>query len=257
MHPILFELGPISIRFYGLMYVVAILMAFYIVKREVKRKGIPLTEDQVTNFVIWGVVGGVIIARLYYVVFNASFYMANPLEIPAIWHGGLAIHGGIIGGALGGGLYLRRRSVGFWTMADIMAPTMLLGQSFGRFGNFMNGDAHGAPTDMPWGIVFPYGPASQEFPGMATHPTMLYEIAFNMTFFCFLWFVMRKRDYKDGYLFALYIILYSSGRFVVEIFRADSLMMGPLRTAQVVSIGLILIALACIFIKKLNRPKGA
>lgn len=259
MHPILFKYGFIEIRFYGLMYVVAILVGSYIIKREVQRKGIPMTPDDVMNFIVWVVLGGVVGARLYYVLFNMTYYLANPAEIPAIWHGGLAIHGGLSGGALVAWFYLKRRGVGFWRMSDAVAPAGILGQTFGRFGNFMNGDAHGRPTTMPWGIVFPPGSiAGDQFPNTPLHPAMLYELVFNFSIFCFLWFALRKTEHKDGYLFAMYLMLYSLERCFVEYFRADSLMFGPIKAAQAVSLAIALVAGVAIVSKKLwEVPAGA
>src|SRR3990170_6071875 len=247
MHPVLIEFGPVAIRFYGLMYVIAILVGSVLIRKEVERKNIALIPDDVMNFIVWTVIGGIIGARAYYVVFNWGYYGANPSEIPAIWHGGLAIHGGLLGGITAAWFYLRRKSVPFWRMADAVAPALILGQAFGRFGNFMNGDAHGRPTDAPWGIVFPpESIAGSEYPGVPLHPTMLYEMVINLSLFLFLWFGLRKREYKNGFIFAMYLMIYSLGRFVVENFRADSLMMGPLRVAQVVSLTLALIALGVI-----------
>lgn len=252
MYPVLFDFGPVQIRFYGLMYVVAIVVGVYLVRKEVGRKGISLTDDDVMGFIIWTVVCGVLGARVYYVAFNLGYYLAFPKEIPAIWHGGLAIHGGLLGGFAFALIYLRRKKIPFWTMADAVAPTMILGQAFGRFGNFMNGDAHGTPTDMPWGVVFPPGSiAGTEFPGIPIHPTMLYEMIINTGIFLLLWFVFKKWAHKPGFVFALYIAMYSLGRLFVEQFRADSLMLGDLRAAQVVSAALIVTALAVIIRKKL------
>ena len=243
MHPVLFRFGPIEIRFYGLMYVAAILAGSYLIEKEAKRKGLPLSSDEVMNFILVTVVGGILGARIYYVLFNLGYYTSFPSEIPAVWHGGLAIHGGLIGGILFAWLYLRRKKAPFWRMADSVAPALILGQAFGRFGNFLNGDAHGRPTTLPWGIVFPpESIAGTEFPNTPTHPTMLYEMIINLGIFSILWFALRKKGAKDGFIFALYIIMYSSGRFFVEYFRADSLMLGEIRAAQVLS--LILIALA-------------
>ncbi|HHL39915.1 MAG TPA: prolipoprotein diacylglyceryl transferase [Deltaproteobacteria bacterium] len=237
MHPVLFDFGPVQIRFYGLMYVVAIVVGSRLIRSEAARKGLGLADDDVMNFIMWTVLGGIVGARIYYVLFNWSYYGANPSEIPAIWHGGLAIHGGLLGGISAAWYYLRSRGVRFWAMADAAAPAIILGQAFGRFGNFMNGDAHGRPTDMPWGVVFPESSiAGRQFPGIPLHPTMLYEMVINLAVFCLLWFVLRKRDHRDGFVFASYVLLYSTGRFFVEHFRADSLMLGPLRAAQVVSI---------------------
>ncbi len=224
------------------MYVVAILFANYLIKHEVRRRAIEMTSEEVTNFVIWVMVGGVVGARLYYVIFNPGYYMLYPAEIPAVWHGGLAIHGGLIGGFITAWIYLKRHKLRFWEMADAVAPVLILGQAFGRFGNFMNGDAHGRPTSMSWGIVFPpESIAGTEFPGIPLHPAMLYELIINLAVFFFLWFVVRKRDYKFGFLMASYIMLYSVGRLFVEHFRADSLMLGPLKAAQTVSIIIILV----------------
>lgn len=247
MHPILFEFGPIQIRFYGLMYVIAILAGSFLIKREVRRKGIKLTEDDVMNFILWSVLGGIVGARIYYIAFNWDYYSANLRDIPAVWHGGLAIHGGLIGGILVAYIYLKQRDISFWKMADSVAPAIILGQAFGRFGNFMNGDAHGRPTAMPWGIVFPSGSiAGREFPNIPLHPTMLYEMAINISIFLILWFGLRNREHKNGFIFAAYLMLYSLGRFVVESFRADSLMMGPIRAAQAVSLTLAVATLIAI-----------
>ncbi|HWP45865.1 MAG TPA: prolipoprotein diacylglyceryl transferase [Candidatus Limnocylindrales bacterium] len=241
MHPILFKFGPLEIRYYGLMYAIAILIGLYLIKREVLRKNIPLNEDQITNFVLLTVLGGIIGARIYYVIFSWDYYSQNPLEIPAIWHGGLAIHGGIIGGVLVGYWFTRRYHISFWRMADAVAPSIILGQALGRFGNFMNGDAHGIPTTMPWGIVFPpTSIAGREFPGQPLHPTMLYEMVINFGIFLLLW-KLRTRPHKDGFIFCLYLIGYSIGRFIVSFFRADDLYLGPLKMPHVVSVITILV----------------
>lgn len=223
------------------MYAIAILIGLYLIKREVLRKNIPLNEDQITNFVLLTVLGGIIGARIYYVIFSWDYYSQNPLEIPAIWHGGLAIHGGIIGGVLVGYWFTRRYHISFWRMADAVAPSIILGQALGRFGNFMNGDAHGIPTTMPWGIVFPpTSIAGREFPGQPLHPTMLYEMVINFGIFLLLW-KLRTRPHKDGFIFCLYLIGYSIGRFIVSFFRADDLYLGPLKMPHVVSVITILV----------------
>lgn len=248
MNPILIEIGPITIRYYGLMYAVAILVGLALIRRDVRRRGLPITDDDVVNFVLIAVASGILGARAYYVAFNWNFYGQYWKEIPAIWHGGLAIHGGIAGGVLAGWWFVRRHNLPFLVMADVAAPSLILGQAFGRFGNFMNGDAHGVPTSMPWGVVFPpYSIAGQEFPNIPIHPTMLYEMTFNLMIFIVL-FRSRLRPAKDGFIFCLYLVLYSAGRFVVSFLRADSLMLGSFRAAHVVS--LLLIALAGGYIVK-------
>ena len=236
MHPTLVRLGPIEIRYYGLMYVIAIVAGIFLLQREIPRKKIALTKDEVISYVFWLVIGGILGARIYYVLFMwKQFYAQNPLEIFAIWHGGLAIHGGIIGGAASIILYAKSKKINFFDLMDATAPLLALGQALGRFGNFMNGDAHGLPTSLPWGIVFPRGSiAGNEFPGQPLHPVMLYELSLNLVNFLILW-KLRKRDHKRGFILAVYLLNYGIIRFFVSFLRADSLMLGKLRGAQVLS----------------------
>jgi len=252
LHPILFAYGPIELRFYGLMYVVAIIVGSRLIRIEVRRKNIALTSEEVSNFILWTMVGGILGARLYYVIFNFHYYLRVPSEIPAIWHGGLAIHGGIAGGIFIAWIYLRNKKVSFWRLSDCVAPTLILGQTFGRFGNFMNGDAHGVPTTLPWGIIFsPESVAGRQFPGIPIHPVMLYELLLNLTIFLFIWLFLRKNEHKRGFIFAAYIAMYSVIRCFVEWFRADSLMFGQWRAAQIVSIILFISTVTIIIQKKL------
>jgi phosphatidylglycerol:prolipoprotein diacylglycerol transferase len=246
--PVLIQIGPLTIRYYGLMYAVAIVVGLALVKREVRRRALPLSEDDVVNLVLVVVAAGILGARLYYVAFNWDFYGRNLWEIPAIWHGGLAIHGGLAGGVLAGWWFVHRKGLSFLLMGDVVAPSVILGQAFGRFGNFMNGDAHGTPTSLPWGIIFPpESIAGQEFPGTPIHPTMLYEMVLNLMIFAVL-YRLRLKPAKEGFIFCLYLVLYSVGRFFVSFFRADSLMLGPFRAAHVVS--LLLVGLAGGYILK-------
>jgi len=241
MHPILIEIGPFSIRYYGLMYVLGIIVAMFLIRSEVRRRQLPLTEDDQVNFVLLTVFSGIIVSRAYYVVFNWSYYRQFPWDIPAVWRGGLAFHGGVLGGFCSTLWYARRKQIPFLRLTDLLAPPLILGQAFGRFGNFMNGDAHGVPTTLPWGLVFPpQSPAGIKFPDTPLHPTMLYEMAINLAIFAYLWGT-RKRLAKDGYTTMRYLLLYSVGRFSVEFLRGDSLWLGPFRTAQVVSVALVVI----------------
>ena len=242
MHPILFEFGPISVRYYGLMYVIALLVGVKLVQWESSRLRLGLTKDEISNFCLLTLLAGILGGRVYYVLFNWDFYSRHPLEVPAIWRGGLAIHGGVGAGFLYALWYARHRGLPFLRLADAVAPSLILGQAFGRFGNFMNGDAHGTPTSLPWGIVFPKESiAGQQFPETPLHPTMLYELLLNLLWFALLW-QLRKRPHRDGFIFGLYFGLYSAGRLVVESFRADSLMLGPFRAAQMVGVLLIIFA---------------
>lgn len=253
MHPVLIEIGPFSIRYYGLMYVLGIIIAIFLVRSEVRRKRLPLSEDEQMNLLLFTVLAGIIGARLYYVVFNWPYYRQFPWEIPAVWRGGLAIHGGVLGGICAVLWFARRKTIPLLRLTDVVAPPLILGQALGRFGNFMNGDAHGVPTTLPWGVVFAPGtPAGAQFPNIPLHPTMLYEMAINLGIFAYLWST-RKRPAKDGYTTMRYLLLYSLGRFGVEFLRADSLWFGPFRTAQLVSLVLIVLSATLMVVWQLWR----
>jgi phosphatidylglycerol---prolipoprotein diacylglyceryl transferase len=253
MHPILVQFGPFAIRWYGLMYVTAMLVGGWLVGKEVARKSIPLSDDARWNFITIVFLCGILGGRIYYVLFNWRYYGANPAEIPAIWHGGLAIHGGLIGGAAAGFWYVTRHRLPFWKLSDAVAPSIILGQAFGRFGNFMNGEVHGTPTNLPWGIVFPPdSPAGREFGPVPLHPAMLYELVLNLMIFGFLWSI-RKRPFKDGFLFCLYLMLYSVARFFVSLLRAEDLYLGPFRAPHVVSVVVIVVVGSYVVTHKLWR----
>ncbi len=242
MHPNLIEIGPIVIRWYGLMYLAAFLVGGWLLGKEIARKGLAVSDDDRWSFLTLVLFAGILGGRLYYVAFNWGYYGANPAEIPAIWHGGLAIHGGLVGGVLAGWWWVRRHRVAFWKMADASAPSVLLGQAFGRFGNFMNGEVHGYPTDLPWGLVFPpTSPAGREFGPVPLHPAMLYELVLNAIGFAILW-MLRKRGARDGFIFWLYIVFYGLIRAFVSSFRAEDLMLGGVRAPYVVSAIMILLA---------------
>jgi len=231
------QIGPLVIRWYGAMIAMACLVGLWLAKKEAVRKGIG--KEKMDDFFLYAVIAAIIGARLYYVTFDdPTLFWRNPLSVFAIWQGGLAIHGALLGGLLTSVLYAWRQKISFWKFADTLAPSVILGQAIGRIGCFFNGDAHGYPTDLPWGIVFsPESPAGQMFPGQPLHPTQFYEMIFNLIIFGILW-KRRKKITRPGYLFLLYAILYSAARIFVENFRADKLIYGGnISAAQ--SIGII------------------
>jgi len=255
MHPVLAEIGPLVIRWYGVMIALACIVGLWLAGIEAERKGIARVKVQ--DFSIYAIIGAVVGARLYYVAFaDWAHFWENPLSIFAIWQGGLAIHGGILGGLFVAVLYTRKQSISFWKFADTFAPSLILGQAIGRIGCFLNGDAHGYPTGLPWGLVYsPESPAGQMFPGQPLHPTQLYEMVFNLIIFGILWKV-RKNMKADGHLLLLYMILYSVIRIFVEYFRADKLTyFGNISAAQ--SIGIIGIILGFSLMLALKREKTA
>ncbi|MDR1114461.1 MAG: prolipoprotein diacylglyceryl transferase [Candidatus Margulisbacteria bacterium] len=256
MQPVFLDLGFLQIRYYGLMYAIALLAGIKLILTEVKRRRLGGNEDQILNIILGAFVGAILGARLYYVLFNLPLYRGDIWEIFAVWHGGLAIHGGIFGGVLTGYLLCRFYKIAPWRFADCASPTVLLGQAIGRFGNLMNGDAHGLPTSLPWGLIFPAGtPAGDEFPNLPLHPTMLYEMILNFLFFLILYRLQKKNNYKDGYIFCLYLIFYSAARFIVSFFRADDLYFLGFNLPHLVSLVLIAVCGYIIWRHKLYRVK--
>ncbi len=278
MNPILVEIpmpfgwSNLQIRYYGVMYVVAILIGIWLTRRAAARRGLSLTLDDILDFVLMTVPVAIVGARLYYVAFQwSNFYVPDNLlqtliNIAAIWEGGLAIHGGILAGLLMLWVFCRVKKISFWSFADAVAPSMILGQALGRFGNFMNGDAYGTPIGPEWpawldwvGVVYATGtPGHQQWGHIPTHPTMLYEMAGDLIIFGLLLWLGRK-NFQDGFITALYAILYSFLRFWMEFLRADALWVLPdtLRAAQVISVLFIVVFGVLIFWKKLYMRRPA
>ena len=242
--PFVMQIGPLSIRWYGLLFATAVLLGTTLANREAIRRG--EDPDQLLNVIVCGVMWGLLGARLYYVLFNWGYYGTRPLKILAVWEGGLAIHGGLLAGALATAIYTVRKKLPALTYMDIMATSLPLGQAIGRWGNFFNQEAFGIPTDLPWKLyIEPY----HRPPDLAAfeyfHPTFLYESLWNLLVFAILYLVLcRRLERTPGALLLCYVGLYSIGRFFVEGLRIDSLMLGPLRAAQVMSLGLIVLSLA-------------
>ncbi len=254
MHPILIQIGPLELRWYGAMIATACLVGYWLGGREAERKGIG--KENFQAFFLYAVIGAVIGARLYYVAFtDLSMFWQEPLSVLAIWQGGLAIHGAILAGFVVCLLYVSKHKIPLGKFVDTLTPSLILGQAIGRIGCFFNGDAHGYPTRMPWGLVYsPESPAGQMFPGQPLHPTQLYEMILNLIIFGILWKIRTKLKI-DGQLFLVYVILYSAARILVEHFRADKLTyLGNISTAQ--SIGIIGIFLGIILMIGLKRKRS-
>ena len=232
INPVAFEIFGIAVRWYGILIAAAMLIGSVYTLREGKRLG--YKEDHLLDLIMVVLVSAIVGARLWYVAFNLSYYLKDPAEILNLRGGGLAIHGGVIFGILAGYVVTRWRKMDFFKMADVVAPVLALGQAIGRWGNYANQEAHGGPTDLPWGIVVD---------GVKVHPTFLYESLWNVALFSLLMFLKRRKPF-DGALMFLYLMIYSIGRFMIEGLRTDSLMIGPFRTAQVTSLVLIVIGAA-------------
>lgn len=257
--PIIFEWGSLSIRWYGLLIASAVLLGVTLSQYLANRRRI--NPDLIGDLAIWLVIAAIPSARLYYVAFQWQEYAQHPEQIIAIWKGGIAIHGAILGGLVASLIFCRIRRVSFWQLADLIAPSLILGQAIGRWGNFFNSEAFGRPTDLPWKLFIPLDrrpPGYESFEYF--HPTFLYESLWNLMVFALLMTLFfrdlqGKPQLKTGTLILVYMVTYSCGRFWIEGLRTDSLMLGPLRVAQVVSlveISLGLLGLAWLYL--LNRP---
>lgn len=255
----MFEWGPITVRWYGLLIASAVIIGVSLSSYLAKRRGV--NPDLISDLSIWLVLAAIPCARLYYVAFEWEQYAQNPAEAFAIWHGGIAIHGAILGGTLAALIFARFHRVQFWQLADLVAPSLILGQAIGRWGNFFNSEAFGAPTNLPWKL---YIPAVQRPPNYQQfeyfHPTFLYESLWNIGVFILLMTLFFRSlkptsSLKTGTLFLVYLIAYSAGRFWIEGLRMDSLMLGPLRIAQVVSlVGIALGTAGLVWLYRFNRP---
>ncbi|MBU5306757.1 prolipoprotein diacylglyceryl transferase [Clostridioides mangenotii] len=242
MDRVAFNLFGIDVMWYGILMATGMLAAVIIALKESKRVGI--SEDDVINIAIIAIPVGLICARIYYVVFNWDYYAGDIMAMINVRGGGLAIHGGLIGGILAGFLYTKYKKMNFFKTADAVMLGMPLAQAIGRWGNYINGEAHGGPTNLPWGIMVD---------GMKVHPTFLYESIWNLCIFVFLLLTRKKKKY-EGQIIVNYVVLYSLGRFFIEGLRTDSLMFGPLRMAQVVSlIGIIGGLIAHFYLNKKNK----
>lgn len=218
------HLGPLTIRWYGILIAVAFALGSYLAYRETKR--LSASVDELLNILIIIIISSIIGARLYYVIMRWDYYSQHPAYILQTWLGGLAIHGGLIAAILSVLVYCRLRNQRFFFWADILIPAVALGQAIGRWGNFFNQEAYGYPTNLPWAMYID---------GAYRHPTFLYESLWDLLVFALLYFLIRRRRHHLGAIFAFYLIIYSVGRFFIEPFRTDSLMIGPLRAAMVVS----------------------
>ncbi|SHJ14409.1 phosphatidylglycerol:prolipoprotein diacylglycerol transferase [Geosporobacter subterraneus DSM 17957] len=228
MNPVAFEIFGLSIRWYGILISLGMILGAFVAMRRAKKENI--SEERILDLVLVAIPAAIIGARLYYVIFNWEYYGGDLLRILNTREGGLAIHGGVIAGITAGYFFCKYHKLSFRKLADICAPSIILGQAIGRWGNYINQEAFGRPTNLPWGIMVD---------GIKVHPTFLYESIWN---FAVLFLLLRydARKKFEGELLVLYGVLYSVGRFFIEGLRTDSLMVGPFRTAQVISILIIL-----------------
>ena len=275
MMPYLFKIGNFELRIYSLMIIIGLLICIYMAGRKMVKMG--YKKEYLENMIIVVFIAALIGARIYYVIFSWEYYKDNPLEIFAVWHGGLAIHGGVIMGFIAALIYSHYLKIKVMLFGDLIAPWLLFGQGLGRLGNFANGEAHGVPTITPPDIIFQFKPvfidfwntvlntfnlsntpesvsklndivkqgAEVTFQGKvyelkAVHPTFFYEMILNFTAAAIMYYFWRNsRNISTGLIFGIYLVSYGLIRGFVTMFRADDLMLGFIRAPHAASLAFI------------------
>ncbi len=253
INPIAFSIGPLEIRWYGLMYVVTFLIVYFLLLYRIKRENFEYTKKIITDFISWAIFGVLIGGRLGYILFyDLKYFIANPLRIisPFDFSGGfhytgiygMSYHGGLCGVVVACILFCYKNKINFWRVADFFSPAVPLGYTFGRLANFINGELYGRVTNVSWGMYFPLDLTHQ-----LRHPSQLYEAFFEGIFLFIVLWSLRKVKYSNGFIFSLYLIGYGVLRFFIEFFREPDaqlgFILGPFTMGQVLCSGMVLAGL--------------
>ena len=255
INPILLEIGPFQIRYYGLFYALGFVITYFLIYHLAKRKNLPITKDDAADFIIYQVIGVVLGARIAYVIFyNPFFYLQSPLEIFALWHGGLSFHGGMVGAVLACYLFCKKKKIEFYDLADIVVIPVALALALGRIGNFMNGELYGRITNLKLCIDYSKNKFIENIPEGCRHPSQLYESFKNLLIFVILWSIKDKKLPK-GFMFWSFVALYGLFRTIIEFFRQPDEQIGLIfnyfTIGQLLSFPLFLLGLFMLYkIKK-------
>ncbi|HAX98096.1 MAG TPA: prolipoprotein diacylglyceryl transferase [Candidatus Atribacteria bacterium] len=253
MHPILCQVGPLTIYTYGLFVALGLLLGLSLALKEAKRES--LDPQAFLDLTFYTVLAGIIGARIFYVAQNLSFYKENLLSIVRIWEGGLVFQGGLIFAIPVAWIFLKKKKLSFWKTFDVLAPYMALGQAFGRIGCFFAGCCYGKPTNVPWAVTFT-DPKTLALACIPLHPTQLYSAA-GLFFIFFILLFLRKHTKFSGQLSCLYLIFHSSFRFCIEFFRGDprGRFWGPFSPAQIICAITFVVAFSLLFYLKRTHPQ--
>lgn len=253
MNPVALKLGNLTVTWYAIFILSGIMVAYILINKESKKYNI--SSSFVSNLIFWCVIFGIIGARIYYVLFNLDYYMQDPIEIIKIWNGGLAIHGGIIAGIITLVVYCKKYKINILKMTDIACVGVIIAQAIGRWGNFFNGEAHG-------GIVSRAFLENLHLPNFIIEgmhigkyyyaPTYLYESILNVIGFILLIIIRKFKKTKLGNITALYLIWYGIVRFIIESMRTDSLLLGNIKIAQLISIIMIIIGIIMLIVTSIK-----
>lgn len=245
INPIALEIGPIAIRWYGITAALGVVVGYVYFRAISRRLAInqSIIESIFPALIFFGLIG----ARLYHIANEPAFYFAHPLLIPAIWHGGLAIHGAVIAGALALWYFAKKYKISFLKLADALIPALLLGQAIGRWGNFFNQELFGAPTTLPWGIPIDIAHRPTGLENFSHfHPAFLYEFIWNLVVVAIItiW-ITKKPPQKSGIIFGASLALWGLGRFLVELIRIDQVpIIFGFRLPLAISIVIIILGIA-------------
>ncbi|EAC3368453.1 prolipoprotein diacylglyceryl transferase [Listeria monocytogenes] len=252
LDPVAIQIGSISVKWYGVIIASAVVIALLLALSEANKR--KMDKEIIVDLLIWAIPISIISARIYYVIFEWDFYKNNLGEIVKIWHGGIAIYGALIGAVLTAIIFSRIKKISFWQLADVVAPSLIIAQAIGRWGNFMNQEAHGAETTRSFleSLHLPDFIINQMYiDGAYYQPTFLYESLWNVLGFIVL-LIIRRTKIRRGELFLGYVIWYSFGRFFIEGMRTDSLMWGDFRVSQVLSLLLIVLSIGIIIYRRMR-----
>jgi len=244
--PVIFGIGPLKVRWYGLMYVLGFTASYFLVLHQIKKFNFKdlATHFENLNFVL--IVSLILGGRLGYVlIYNLPYYLRHPAEILATWRGGMSFHGALFAVIIGGVMFCKKNKLPFWRTADIYVVTVPIGLGLGRLGNFINAELFGRVTTMPWGMVFPGGGPQPR------HPSQLYEFFLEgVVLFVLLW-KLKNRPHPDGIVLAYFLIFYGMFRSVIELFRQPDpqigFLLGSLTMGQLLSFLMILAGVMIIF----------
>jgi len=237
MNSVMFDFGFLQIKWYSFFIFFATIVGSFLVYKEAKKKG--LKGDDIENILFYGFLIGILGARIYYVLFNLDFYLSSPSEIFQIWKGGLAIHGGIIGALVFLTIYTKKRKINLELLLDVMAIGLIIAQAIGRWGNFFNSEAYGRVVTLEF-LQSMHLPSfiikGMYIDGFYREPTFLYESVFSFIGFIILLGIRKIKKLRVSQIFGTYLVWYGIERFIIESFRSDSLMLGPIKIAQVISL---------------------
>ncbi len=256
--PILFEIGSLEVRWYGIMVALAVLTGVAVPMLLARKEGIGrVTQNNILSMAIWAVPGGIIGARLIHVFDRWSYFMDNPGEI--VGGEGMGVFGAILGGTIVGVMYAKIRGIPIGRLCDVCAFGLILAQAVGRIGCTLNGCCYGTSTDLPWGTMWThpdsYGFEETFAKGVAVHPTQIYELLFDLLVFAFLWLI-RKKIRPPGAIYLIYISVYSLGRFLISFLRTNEDAFLGLQQAQVVSLIVIIVAIGLLVYLYRKLPSG-